>query len=224
VAADLRGGAPLPRALPCSTFKLPHALVALESGVIRLGRDRLRCDPRECHAAHGEPDLAQAIRESCVSYFRQTARAIGKPRMEAALARLGYPRAAFTWALDGFWLDGGGFTLSPEEQLAWIRRFYTEPLPAAPAHLDAVRRMSLRSARPAYTLHGKTGATQKGGYAWFLGQVTPSQGGAPWHAVVYIQGPGASGARRAQAILETLLEPAPDPAPAPILPSTQPAP
>jgi len=120
---------------PCSTFKLPHALIALETGVISLERDRRRCVPSECHSDHGELDLASAIRESCLSYFRQTARAIGPTRMAAGLAKLGYAATGALEPFDGFWLLGG-MRITAEQQLRWIRRFYTEALPVKAEHLQ----------------------------------------------------------------------------------------
>jgi beta-lactamase class D len=175
--------------LPWSTFKLPHALIALDAGVIGPELDRRRCRPSECHADHGELNLEDAIRESCVSYFRQTARAIGPVRMAADLAKLGYPATGPLEPLDGFWL-AGGFKVTPEQQLHWIRRFYTEALPVAQPHLARVRSASLRAPGDGYVLHGKTGTSGKG-LGWFVGQITWVKGTA-W-VVILMKGPGASG-------------------------------
>lgn len=179
--------------LPCSTFKLPHALIALETGVITLRENRKRCDARECHSSHGEVDLAGAIRESCVSYFRQTARAIGAERMAAGLARLGYPATGTLEPLDGFWLTGG-MRITAEQQLRWIRRFYTEALPVKAEHLAAVRAASLRAGAGDWIIQGKTGATGAGpswSVGWFVCQA--SREGTPRWVVVLLKGKGATG-------------------------------
>jgi beta-lactamase class D len=175
--------------LPCSTFKLPHALVALDTGVIAPGKDRRRCDPRECHSAHGELDLAGAIRESCISYFRQTARAIGPARMAAGLAKLGYPATGTLEPLDGFWLTGG-MRITAEQQLRWIRRFFTEPLPVKAEHLAVVRATTRRAPAGDCLVEGKTGASRDG-VGWFVGQVTRE--GRPFWVTVLLRGKGASG-------------------------------
>jgi len=174
---------------PCSTFKLPHALIALETGVISLERDRRRCVPSECHSDHGELDLASAIRESCLSYFRQTARAIGPTRMAAGLAKLGYAATGALEPFDGFWLLGG-MRITAEQQLRWIRRFYTEALPVKAEHLQAVRAASLRTSGAEWMLHGKTGSSREG-FGWFVGQIT-RKGRTAW-VVVLLKGKGASG-------------------------------
>lgn len=186
--------------LPCSTFKLPHALIALDTGVITLQENRKRCDARECHSSHGELDLAGAIRESCVSYFRQTARAIGPQRMAAGLAKLGYPATGTLEPLDGFWLTGG-MRITAEQQLRWIRRFYTEALPVKPEHLAAVRAASLRAGAGDWTIQGKTGATGQG-LGWFVCQAS-REGSVRW-MVVLLKGKGATGTE-AERRLRTLL-------------------
>lgn len=174
---------------PCSTFKLPHALIALETGVITLQENRRHCDPRECHSSHGELDLVGAIRESCVSYFRQTARAIGPARMAVGLAKLGYPATGTLEPLDGFWLTGG-MRITAKQQLRWIRRFYTEALPVKVEHLEAVRAASRRAGIGGWTIQGKTGASRDG-FGWFVCQA--SRQGAPRWMVVLLRGKGATG-------------------------------
>lgn len=186
---------------PCSTFKLPHALVALETGVISLDRNRKRCDPQECHSDHGEPGLDGAIRESCLSYFRQTARAIGPARMAEWLAKLRYPAVGNPEPLDGFWLTGD-FRITAEQQLAWIRRFYTEPLPVKAEHLEAVRAATRRAGTGGWLIQGKTGSSRDG-FGWFTGQIT-RKGQVSW-VVVLLRGKGASGLE-AERRLRLLLE------------------
>lgn len=188
---------------PCSTFKPPHALVALEAGILSLAQNRKICRAGECHADHGSVDLARAIRESCISYFRQTARALGPERLAAGLQRLGYPATGTLEPLDGFWLTGG-MRITPDQQFRWIRRFYSETLPVQPEHLVAVRGATLRAAGPDYLLRGKTGASREG-FGWFVGEVT--RGGQPSYVVVLLRGPGASGTqaeRRLRRLLESV--------------------
>lgn len=195
-----RGLDPAFTAPPCSTFKLPHALVALEVGVIQAGT-ALTCRPAECHAAHGTLKVAEAIRVSCVSFFRQTARRLGAAQMAQGLARLGYPGAGSLRPLDGFWLDGA-FRIGPDQQLAWIRRFYTEPLGVAPAHLYLVRGASRLERAGGWEVAGKAGSSRQG-LGWFAGQIT--RGGEVAWVVVLLRGAGATG-REAERRLRGLLE------------------
>lgn len=185
---------------PCSTFKLAHALVALEAGVIRLEANAQRCNPRECHSDHGVIDLAGAIRQSCVSYFRQTARALGPTRLAQGLAKLGYPATGTLEPIDGFWLTGG-MQITAEQQLTWTRRFYTVPLPVRAENLALVRAATLLAPGRGYSLQGKTGSSRRG-FGWFIGQVT--RGGRPAWVVLLLKGAGATG-REAERRLRLLL-------------------
>lgn len=189
---------------PCSTFKLPHALMALEMGIIT-STTVLRCDGHECHAAHGEIRLARAIAESCVGYFRLCARKIGKAREEAWLIRLGYPITTVHAPVDSFWLHGD-FRISAAEQLTWIRRFYSEPLPVKGEHLDLVRELSLKTRTSGYTLHGKTGSSRPGpdGHGWFVGRITYPDGRVEFICGL-VKGKGGDG-QRVEAAIRYLLD------------------
>ena len=176
-----RGGMdPAKRWLPCSTFKLPHALIALEKGAITLDADQLDCNPNECHTGHGRLGLAGAIRASCVSYFRQLARRLGSQAEREGMVALGYPATGSLQPLDGFWLSGPDFGITAREQLAWIHRFYSEGLGVKPEHLAAVRAATRRTEGPGAVLWGKTGSSggRKDGppYGWFVGRVAWKDG------------------------------------------------
>lgn len=177
---------------PCSTFKLPHAVLGLEEGALAPGRMERTCDPKECHAAHRTLGLEAAIRHSCISYFRQVARELGVARERQALARMGYPATGSFRPADGFWLSTEGMRITAQQQLAWIRRFYTEGLGVKPQHLEAVRRASLRAETPAWTLWGKTGSSGPRGalpHGWFVGRICWKDGREAFVAVL-VKGQG----------------------------------
>lgn len=205
--ARSRAIAPTDRFNPCSTYKLPHALMALELGVVT-PETVLHCDGRECHAKHGDITLERAIRESCVGYFRQVARRIGKPREEAMLKRLGYPATEIRDAVDGFWLQGD-FKVSPQEQRDWVRSFYADDLGLKPGVQAAVQAMSEKRRTTAWTLYGKTGSSapdaEGQAIGWFIGQVVWADGHKSYVSLlVRGKGPAYLGLD-AQARLETLL-------------------
>ncbi|HJW08488.1 MAG TPA: penicillin-binding transpeptidase domain-containing protein [Holophagaceae bacterium] len=202
-----KGIAPTDRFNPCSTYKLPHALMALDLGVVT-PETVLHCDGTECHAAHGDIRMVEAIRESCVGYFRQVARRIGKVGEEAELRKLGYPVTDIQEPVDSFWLRGA-FKVSPEEQLAWVRRFYTEDFGLRTGMQAVVRAMSEKRRTPAWTLYGKTGSSQAGAdglaHGWFIGEVRWADRRRSFVALVIRgRGPDFLGLE-AQKRLETLL-------------------
>ncbi len=193
---------------PCSTYKLAHALIGLEKGVIVPGADGRTCNPDECHASHERLALAEAIRVSCLSYFRQVAREIGPVGEAAGMKALGYPLTGDLQPLDGFWLRGTGLRLTARQQLTWIRRFYAEALPVAKAHLEAVRAASRRVDAANWSLFGKPGSSDPAAptvHGWFIGKVQWKDG-HPSYVVVLLKGPsqGYMGLK-AQERLERLL-------------------
>ena len=67
------------RATPASTFKIPHALAALDARVISGPHEVIRYDgsPRTFERWRRDHDLASAMRDSVVWYFQRLAERLG---------------------------------------------------------------------------------------------------------------------------------------------------
>src|SRR5262244_2200122 len=95
------------RTLPASTFKIPHALIALDTGVVteqtRMKWDGTRQDFRSWERDH---TLDSAIKWSVVWFFQRAARSIGRERELAHLEAFEYGSRTFSGAVDRFWLNG----------------------------------------------------------------------------------------------------------------------
>ena len=123
---------------PASTFKIPHALIALDTGVVTAD-EAVKWDGGEVAYESWRRDhtLATAIQWSVVPYFQRTARLIGPDRMRRGLAMLHYADDSFERKIDEFWLDGD-LVVSPEEQVAFLGRLLRGTLPLARAHMSTV--------------------------------------------------------------------------------------
>ena len=94
---------------PCSTFKVFHALIGLDSGV--LDRDDARTlmkwngKPSSIAAWNHDQTLASAMRHSVVWYFQRVATGIGEERMQRGLDRIGYGNRDISGGLTRFWLQ-----------------------------------------------------------------------------------------------------------------------
>lgn len=179
------------RLSPASTFKVPHALAALDAGVVD--------GPDEVIAYHAAPNLppawqqdhtlASAMRYSVVWYFQALARRLGMAREQAYLTRLDFGNADPTSGLTTFWL-GGSLAISPDEQLRFWRRLYADSLPVASVVQQQVRAMLVQPEGevtnasghhpfaapwpPGTVLSAKTGSTSDGsgrGIRWLVGHV-----------------------------------------------------
>jgi beta-lactamase class D len=134
------------RTSPNSTFKIPHALIALDTGVVTDVDAMVQWDgkPRWIDAWNRDASLRTAIYESVVWFFQGTARAIGRERMREYLEAFEYGNAAVDGPIDMFWLDDGSLRISPEESLRFMARLYRDELPRAREHLPRLRELLVR--------------------------------------------------------------------------------
>ena len=125
---------------PASTFKIPHAIAALESRVVKGADDVIKYDgtPREYEAWRRDHTLASAMRYSVVWYFQEIARRLGMDGEDFYLRRLRYGNQDPSSGLTTFWL-GGSLRISPEEQMTFLRRLYYGELPVTERSMQIVR-------------------------------------------------------------------------------------
>ena len=126
--------------LPASTFKIPHALIALETGVVAdVDKEVIRWDgvPNEIEEWNRDHTLRSAMRYSVVPVFQQIANRIGSERMKQFVDAFDYGNRDIGGApLDKFWLEGN-LRISALEQIAFLQRFHREDLPVSKRNLDA---------------------------------------------------------------------------------------
>lgn len=124
---------------PGSTFKIPHALIALSTGVITDPLATVKWDGSDLPNASWERDhsMDSAIKSSMLWFFRRTAGLIGKDSMLAKLQKLNYAEDTFAEDVISFWLNGD-LLVAPQEQLEFMRRFAGNELPVEKTYIDAV--------------------------------------------------------------------------------------
>ena len=127
------------RTLPASTFKIPHALMALQTRVVTPGTV-IEWDgtKRDYPAWNRDQTLESSIKMSAVWVFQQFAAAIGRDRELEHLRAFQYGSAAFEHGVTEFWLNGD-LQISPLEQVAFLRRMFSYDLPVDRAHIDTVK-------------------------------------------------------------------------------------
>jgi beta-lactamase class D len=124
---------------PASTFKIPHALVALQTGVITLETKIDSPATTTVASWRGAHTVDSAIKWSVLPFFVRTAELIGPARMVATLEAMGYTRDTFDASVPQFWITGD-LVVTPLEQLGFLKRFFAGTLPVAPEHVAVVRR------------------------------------------------------------------------------------
>lgn len=176
--------------VPASTFKIPHALIALQTGVVTDPDAMVPWDGTKMWNPTWERphSLATAIRDSVLWFFQRTAVAIGRERMHEFLTDMRYGNAEATGDLTTFWLDDGSLRITGDQQMDFLLRMFRRELTIDRAHIDTLERMLLtdealmRSRLPddeplpvtEAAIHAKTGTAQ--GVSWWVGRIKGPSG------------------------------------------------
>jgi beta-lactamase class D len=119
--------------LPASTYKIPHSVIALETGVVAdPDKDIFKWDGKTYAIKEWNKDhtLRTAIAASAVPVYQQIARRIGAERMQKYLDAFDYGNRNIGGGIDRFWLTGD-LRISPMQQLAFIDKLRRRALPVS---------------------------------------------------------------------------------------------
>ena len=220
------------RLSPASTYKIPHALIALETGAVTLDRIEKWDGTRYARQEKWNRDhtVISALRPSVLWLFQRIAPRIGAERAAAWLDKFDYGNANVAGPIAQYWVDGS-LAISPIEQVAFLRRFYQGALPVQRRYIEGVRagleqqqgtvENSLGVHRLAGNwagtrLNAKTGATTTRDYrvSWLVGLLSVKSGDYVFASAVWRAGGQVDildGARRAaRAFIEEGMIPARD--------------
>jgi bla regulator protein blaR1 len=165
---------------PCSTFKIFNSLAGLQSGVLKDETTRFAWDhtPQPIPAWEKDHTLATAVRDSVVWYFQRVAAGVGEKPMQGYLDAVGYGNRDLSGGLTRFWL-GSSLKISPDEQVAFLRRLYRNHLPFDRRNVEIVQRVLVQEEKDGVVFSGKTGSCDAGGdqrVGWFVGrQASPTR-------------------------------------------------
>jgi beta-lactamase class D len=206
------------RVSPASTFKIPHALAALDSGVLASPDVTFPYDghPVSRDVWRRDHTLASAMRYSVVWYFQRVAAMLGPAREREYLAKLDYGNQDASSGLTTFWL-GGSLRISPDEQEAFLIKLYESTLPVSDGAMRTVRDILVQpqgvvvngdgehpfdAPWPAgATVSAKTGRSDD--VAWIVGHV--QRQGRAWVFVSCVAGPTEGDPMGAVRLAETSL-------------------
>jgi beta-lactamase class D len=155
--------------IPASTFKIPHSMIALETGVVDGPDTILPWDHQTYSNENWNQDLnfRDAFRLSCVPCYRAIAQKVGPNGEHDWVEKLGYGNRDTSGDVV-FWLRGG-LRISPVEQIAFLRRFDADQLPISSRTADIVRDIMTVDVTENYVLRGKTGSAGPPEASWFVG-------------------------------------------------------
>ena len=152
------------RKSPCSTFKIPNMLIALDAGVVADAETVFRWTP-EKYRARSKDDgwardhtLRSAFKASAVWAFRELARGVGAERYRKYLAAFDYGNRDISGGVDQFWLMSS-LAISADEQVEFLAKLHAGRLHASPRAIAITKEVFVLEQTPEYRLSAKTGAS-----------------------------------------------------------------
>ncbi len=147
--------------LPASTFKIVNSLIGIETGRVQDDSTIIKWDSVVRKNSQWNRDLTMhdAFQLSCVPWFQELARRIGKDTMQHWLDTLGYAsryQKPVINRIDTFWLDNS-VKITADEQFGLVKKLYFDQLPFQKRTQRIVRNMMLKENNANYQLSYKTG-------------------------------------------------------------------
>jgi len=180
------------RLSPASTYKIPHALIGLETGVITTSTVEKWDGVKHPEQPKWNLDhtVLSAMKPSVLWFFQRMAPKIGAARAHEWLQRFSYGNADTSGDITLYWVNGT-LRISPDEQLAFLKRFYDGTLPVSKTYIDQLQGAMEQAPgtvenargiekldaewRDGISLNSKTGATtiQSGlSVSWLVGRLS----------------------------------------------------
>jgi beta-lactamase class D len=159
---------------PASTFKIPHALFALDAGIIQDEFQTFSWDgiKRSFPGWNQDQNLRSSMRNSVVWVYEGFAKVIGEEGERAYLEKAQYGNQNPT-GNQPFWVEGN-LKISAEEQIEFLKKLYRNELPFSLGHQHLVKDIMISEAGRTWILRAKTGWS--GTVGWWVGWVEHPEG------------------------------------------------
>ncbi len=154
---------------PASTFKIPHALFALDAGLVKDEFQTFLWDGKKrwIETWNHDQDLRSSMRNSVVWVYERFASKIGEEGERTYLKKLNYGNCDPT-GNSPFWVEGN-LGVSAHEQIEFLRGLYRNDLPFQVDHQRLVKDIMIVEAGRDWILRAKTGWS--GTVGWWVGWV-----------------------------------------------------
>lgn len=153
-----------------------NSIIALETGVIADQHEIIKWDgqKRDLETWNQDQNLKSAFKFSCIWFYQELAKRIGKQTYLDYFNRLNYGNKLVGEEVTTFWLkDGGDLRISPYEQVEFLRQIYQKKLPIADRTYEILEDIMLEETLDNYKIYSKTGAATKDwiGHGWYVGYI-----------------------------------------------------
>lgn len=172
------------RVSPCSTFKIPNTLIALEEGILKSIDETVKWD-KEKHIL--DPDMSEELRgkwsrdmnlknafaTSCVWFYQEIAKQVPPSLMKRYLKEFKYGNLDNSGPINHFWISSS-LKISAKEQVEFLKKLYHRKFDLKESTYDQAEQVFKTEETPNYTLYSKTGSginPDKTATGWYVGYV-----------------------------------------------------
>lgn len=198
------------RISPCSTYKIPLALIGLDNGVISKTDNNINWDGKNYPFPewNKDQDLQSAMRYSVNWYFDSIDSRISKKTLQQYVSSLNYGNENI-WTLNGEYWNQASLKISAIEQVEFLKKLWKYDKKFKKEDIDFVRNSIKLMDEDGEILYGKTGSgseNNKGVTGWFVGVL--EKGNNKYYFATNIEGAdnidGAKAKNIALSILKTI--------------------
>lgn len=166
---------------PCSTFKVPLAVMAFDARVLKDENTIFKWDGKDKGMEEWNHDHTAAswMKNSVVWYSQRITPKLGKKKLAGYLARFDYGNRDMSAGIKNFWLMSSLKTplkISAEEQVQFWDRFWRDELALSARATELTKKITFVENSPnGFALNGKTGSGMGDAshdmLGWYVGHI-----------------------------------------------------
>lgn len=168
----------------CSSFKVPLAVMAFDSGVLKNENQILKWDKKKRGMGPWNMDhnAKTWMRDSVVWFSQKLTPKIGPKKFQKYLKDFKYGNEDFSTGITQAWLNSpadprGGLKINAFEQVEFMNKLWTNKLPVSQRAMDLTRQITFLESTPnGFVFSGKTGSNfydveKKIQLGWFISHI-----------------------------------------------------
>jgi beta-lactamase class D len=165
---------------PCSTFKIPLAVMAYDQGILKDANTTFKWDGVERSNPNWNRDTSAQdwLKYSVVWFSQRITPQLGPATITNYLARFDYGNRDISGGLTNFWL-GSSLKISANEEIEFWKKLWRDQLPVSMRAMTLTKKiMPLEISPSGNRLAGKTGShtTAQSALGWFVGHLDTKDG------------------------------------------------
>lgn len=149
------------RYAPQSTFKIPLALIGLDSGILQSENNPSWVLPKDTdpyiNVCKGDHNPRTWMRDSCLWYSRILTTKLGMKKFQDYVTKFNYGNMDLSGGLINAWVSSS-LKISPEEQVDFLQKVIDQKLQISKASYDKTKKiMFIQEMAGGWKIYGKTG-------------------------------------------------------------------